>query len=236
MNKDDLTTENDLREEYDLKTPKVRKPGSERNIFNAVTTLFRLSSSNSIQKAQKIENQILARINHPEIICKVLPDKDNNVEIFFEQQTKGEVEIKDIYLYEALNVARKNTQEHQDIKIFLRDDSGNRHPLFSLKEEIDLHNSMQEILSCYPRSLFNKHSKFNRERAINFLRGRQAAKQLTHLHEKEKLQGSSEFEVIRKTNNSLLKAFRLYLRIILYHSIHSHQEPRRAIATTKICF
>jgi hypothetical protein len=188
MNKNDPATEDDLHEEYDLKNLKVRKLGSERKIFNRITTLFRWPSNDSIQKARRIENQILAKINNPEIICNVVLTKDNNVEIFFEQKTKNEAKIKDIYLYEALNIARKNTQEHQDINIFLRDCSGNCYPLFLLKKEIDLHNSMQEILSFYPRSFFNKQSKFNRESAINFLRGKQAAKQLTHLYGKEELQ------------------------------------------------
>jgi hypothetical protein len=188
MNENDSTAENDLREEYDLKKLKIRKMGSEHKIFNRITTLFRWPSNDSIQKAQKIENQILAKINNPEIICKVSLDKDDNVKIFFEQKIKSEPEIKDIYLYEALNIARKNTQEHQDINIFSRDPLGNCYPLFLLKQEIDLHNSMQEILSFYPRSLFNKLSNFNRERTINFLRGKQTAKQLTHLYGKEKLQ------------------------------------------------
>lgn len=83
MNKDDPATEDDLREEYDLKILKVRKLGSERKVFDRITTLFRWPSNDSIQKAQKIENKILARINNPEIVCKVLFDKDNNAEIFF---------------------------------------------------------------------------------------------------------------------------------------------------------
>jgi hypothetical protein len=215
MNKDDPTMEDDLREEYDLKNLKVRKLGSERTIFDRITAPFRRSSNDSSQKAQKIENQILARINDSEIICKVFLDKDNDVEIFFERKTKSDIEIKDIYLHEALDITRKNTQEHQDINVFLRDHSGKCRPLFLLKEEIDLHNSMQEILSFYPRSLFNKHSKFNRERAINFLRGRQAAKQLTHLYGKEKLQ-QKKFILETKINSGVasVTVISLFLTIV----------------------
>jgi hypothetical protein len=54
MNKDNPIMENDLREEYNLKKLKVRKLGSERKIFNGITTLFRWSSNDSIRKAQKI--------------------------------------------------------------------------------------------------------------------------------------------------------------------------------------
>jgi hypothetical protein len=181
MNKDDSTTEDNLREEY----LKVRKLGSERKIFNKITTLFRLPSNDSIRKSQKIENKILERINNPAIICKVILDKDDDVEIKFEQKTKNEVEIKDIYLCEALKMAEENTHEHQDINVFIKDDSGNFHEIFSLKKEMDLHKSMGDILSYYPR-WYNREN-FKRKQFIAFLRARQAAKQLAR-YEKEDLQ------------------------------------------------
>jgi hypothetical protein len=233
MNKNDPTTEDYLREEYDLKNLKVRKLGSEHKIFNRITTLFRRPSNDSSQKAQKIENQILARINNPGITCKVSLNKDNDVEIFFEQETKSEAEIKDIYLYEALNIARKNTQENQDINIFLRDSLGNCHPLFLLKKEIDLHNSMQEILSFYPRIFFNKQSKFDRERAINFLRGKQAAKQLTHLYGKEELQ-QKKFVLETKINSGVAypTVTSLFLTIVSIAFVGYPGSPESSIIAT----
>jgi hypothetical protein len=233
MSKNDPMTEDYLREEYDLKNLKVRKLGSEHKIFNRITTLFRRPSNDSSQKAQKIENQILARINNPGITCKVSLNKDNDVEIFFEQETKSEAEIKDIYLYEALNIARKNTQENQDINIFLRDSSGNCHPLFLLKKEINLHNSMQEILSFYPRIFFNKQSKFNRERAINFLRGKQAAKQLTHLYGKEELQ-QKKFVLETKINSGVAfpTVISLFLTICSIAFVGHPGSPESSIIAT----
>jgi hypothetical protein len=120
MNKDDLTAEDNLCEEYDLKSLKVRKIGYKHKIFDTIITSFRLPSNDSIQKAQKIENKILARMNNPEIVCKVLFDKDDNVEITFEQKNKCQSIMQDIHLHEALNVVRKNTKENQDINFLQR--------------------------------------------------------------------------------------------------------------------
>jgi hypothetical protein len=184
MNKDDSTTE-DLLQEYNLKISEVKKLGLKRKICNEITSLFRLLSNNSAQKAQKIENKILEKINDPAIICKVLLDEDNNVEITFESKTADQTVVKDIHLYKALHVARENTKENQDINVFSKETSGCRYPIFLLKEEMNSHNSMNDILSYL---LPDRQKSISRKHIINFLRGRQAARQLAHSYKKEDLQ------------------------------------------------
>jgi hypothetical protein len=188
MNKDDLTAEDNLCEEYDLKSLKVRKIGSKHKIFDTIITSFRLPSNDSIQKAQKIENKILARMNNPEIVCKVLFDKDDNVEITFEQKNKCQSIMQDIHLHEALNVVRKNTKENQDINVFAKESSGCRYPIFLLKKEMDVFNSIEKTLSYLGKEKLNHKKSLNRKNVIDALRGRQAAKQLVHTHTKEDLQ------------------------------------------------
>lgn len=130
---------------------------------------------------------------------------------FFEQETKGEVEIKDIYLYEALNITQKNTKKYQDINVFTKDKSGNYCENFSLKKEMDLHNSMSDILSYYPR--WYNRKKFNRQSIITSLRGRQAAKQLAQ-RKKEDLQ-KQKFIAEQKSNSitQVIALISVYLTI-----------------------
>jgi arsenate reductase-like glutaredoxin family protein len=188
MNKNYPTTEDDLQEEYDLKNLKVRKLGSERKIFNSITTLFRRPRNDSLQKAQKIEHKILDNINNPGIVCKVLFDKDDNVEITFELKTTNQAIVQDIHLYKALNIARKNTKENQDINVFVKEKSGYRYPIFLLKKEMDICDSIENTLSYLGEENLNHKRSFNRKKVIDALRGRQAAKQLVYTHKKEDLQ------------------------------------------------
>lgn len=187
MNKDNPTTEDDIREEYDLKQLKVRKLGSGRKIFDGITTIFRRPSNDSIRKAQKIENKILTRINNPGVICKVFIDEGGSVDITFEQKITGQIMVQDIHLYEALNIARKNTKENQIINVFARENSGYRHPIFLLEREMDLCNSIDETLSYLRKAKFDRKKTFNRKNIIDALRGRQAARQLVYSQKKEDL-------------------------------------------------
>jgi hypothetical protein len=91
-------------------------------------------------------------------------------------------------LYEALNIARKNTKESQDINVFAKEESGYQYPIFLLKKEMDTSNSIGKVLSYLHKEKLNHKKTFNREEIIYVLRGRQAAKQLVCAHKKEDLQ------------------------------------------------